>query len=178
LSRTVYMRPPRQLKARYIGQLTHMKKPLYGIDEAPSYWYGTCIPAFKAPPTSMTQSFLDECLLFTMPPITHSYVIAEEEMMKTVFRLHEMAGVLINEALLTGNASFAVAEQEMHSRFESTTSTEKEMSELTYAGAIIIQSNPPGTDSAVQKSYIANIAIPEQHELDFGAVRTYSGCLS
>jgi hypothetical protein len=52
------------------------------------------------------------------------------------------------------------------------------MSELTYAGATIIQSNPPGTVSVVQKSYITNLAIPEQHDWDFGAVRTSRGRLS
>jgi hypothetical protein len=91
----------------------------------------------------MKQSFLDECLLFTVPPVEHADVIAEEEMMKNVVRLHGMAGVLVDDALLTGNASLAVAEQAMHARFESTTSTRKEMSELTYAGTTIIQSNPP-----------------------------------
>jgi hypothetical protein len=54
-----------------------------------------------------------------------------------------MAGVFV-DALLTGNASFAVAEQAMPSRFESTT----------------------------------NLAIPEQHYRDFGAVRTYRGGIS
>jgi hypothetical protein len=39
--------------------------------------------------------------------------------MKIVVRLHGMAGVLVDDALLTGNASFAVAEQAMHARFES-----------------------------------------------------------
>jgi Reverse transcriptase (RNA-dependent DNA polymerase) len=48
LSRTIYMRPPRQLQASYKGQLMRLKKPLYGIVEAPSYWYDTYIPAFKA----------------------------------------------------------------------------------------------------------------------------------
>jgi hypothetical protein len=86
-----------------------LKKPLYGIAEAPGYWYDTYIPAFKAPPTSMTQIFLDECLLFTVPPVAHSDVLAEESMMKSVVRLHSMAGVLVDDALLTRNASFAVA---------------------------------------------------------------------
>jgi Reverse transcriptase (RNA-dependent DNA polymerase) len=84
LSRTVYMRPQRQLQASYKGQLMRLKKPLYGIVEAPSYWYDTYIPAFKAPPTSMAQSFLDECLLFTVPPVAHSDVFAEESTMKSV----------------------------------------------------------------------------------------------
>jgi hypothetical protein len=128
--------------------------------------------------TLMTERFLDECLLFTVPPVAHSDVLAEEGMMKIVVRLHGMAGVLVDDALLTGNASLAVVEQAMHARFESTTSTGKEMSELTYAGATIIQSNPPGTVTVVQKSYIANLAIPEQHDWDFCAVRTYSGRLS
>jgi hypothetical protein len=52
------------------------------------------------------------------------------------------------------------------------------MPELTYAGATIMQSNPTGTVSVVQKSYIENLVIPEQHEWDFGAVRTYCGRLS
>jgi Reverse transcriptase (RNA-dependent DNA polymerase) len=49
LSRTVYMRPPRQLQARFPGQLMRPNKPLYGIVEAPSYWYDTYIPYFIAP---------------------------------------------------------------------------------------------------------------------------------
>jgi hypothetical protein len=36
------------------------------------------------------------------------------------------------------------------------------MSELSYAGATIIQTNPSGTLNVVQKSYIANLAIPER----------------
>ena len=114
LSRTVYMRPPRQLQETYKGPLMRLKKPLYGIIEAPSYWYDTYIPAFKAPPTSMTQSFLDECLLFTVPPVTHSDVITDDDKDENAVRLHGMAGVLVDDALLTGNASFAAAEQAMH----------------------------------------------------------------
>jgi Reverse transcriptase (RNA-dependent DNA polymerase) len=36
LSRTLYMQNPRQLQASYKGQLMRLKKPLYGITEAPS----------------------------------------------------------------------------------------------------------------------------------------------
>jgi hypothetical protein len=63
------------------------------------------------------QSFLDESLLFIVPPVAHSDVNPEEEKTKSVVRLHGMAGVLVDDALLTGNASFAVAEQAINARF-------------------------------------------------------------
>jgi hypothetical protein len=120
LSRTGYMRPPRQLKTSYSAPLMRLKEPLYGIVEAPSYWYDTYKPAFKAPPTSTTQSFLDEFWLFAVPPVAHSDVIAEKETMIDVFSLQCTAGVLVDDALLTGNSSFAVAEQAMRARLDST----------------------------------------------------------
>jgi hypothetical protein len=172
------MRPPRQLQASYKWQLMRLIKPLYGITEAPSYWYDTYIPAFKALPTSMTQSFLDECLLFTVPPAAHSSMIADVQMKIKNSRLHGMAGILVDDALLTGNASFAAAEQAMHARFENTASTETEQSELAHAGATIIQSTPPDTVRIVQKTYIRNLAIPTQLDWNFAAIRTYRGRLS
>jgi hypothetical protein len=86
----------------------------------------------------MTQSFLYECRLFTVPPVAHSSIIADVQMKNKSSILHGMAGILVDDALLAGNASFAAAEQAMHALFENTASTETEQSELTYAGATII----------------------------------------
>jgi hypothetical protein len=66
----------------------------------------------------------------------------------------------------------------MHARFDTTMSTERSTTQLTYAGATITQSTPPSAVSVVQISYIQNLSVPDINGWDFGAVRTYRGRLS
>jgi hypothetical protein len=107
----------------------------------------------------MQQSFLDECLLFASQSVTTSRVdgkrytprVRDAEWDKFRLRtaptknmriqLEGIAGVLVDDALLTGNHSFASNENSMHERFENSASTAES---LEYAGAKISQSPPPG----------------------------------
>jgi hypothetical protein len=193
LSRVVYMRPPRQLLDKFAGKVLRVKKPLYGITDAPSYWYDAYIPAFLSPPTSMEQSFLDECLLFASQSVTTSGVdekrysprVRDTEWDKFILRtaptekmsiqLEGIAGVLVDDALLTGTPSLASNEKSMHERFENSGSTAES---LEYAGAKISQSCPPGYVTVHQTTYIDALQSPVPESWNFATVRTYRGRLS
>jgi hypothetical protein len=104
----------------FSGKLLRVMKPLYGIVEATSYWHDTYMTAYTSPPASMTQSFLDECLLYFARPRIEEYSASASALSSIVSRsdgvvedieLGGLAAVLVDDSLLTGNNGFAKTER-------------------------------------------------------------------
>jgi Reverse transcriptase (RNA-dependent DNA polymerase) len=101
LSRRVYARVPKELRACFRGFLMLLLKPLYGLKESGSYWHDTYTTAFKEG-LNMLAVFLDPCFL-----ARHH----DES-------LDGAAALLVDDTLMTGTNDFAEAEEAMHKQFE------------------------------------------------------------
>jgi Reverse transcriptase (RNA-dependent DNA polymerase) len=164
-SRDLYARLPLELRSVCNGYVLNMLKPLYGTEEAGTYWNAAYLGDWKQK-VDVTSSTLDPCFM------TATCNQAKDAS-------HGITAILVDDSLKTGNKHFEKAEELMHSNYDmGQVHIVTNCSQIKFGGEQIGR-DPDDTLRISQQAYIDNLShIKADLHNDIASGRTARGKVS